>query len=156
MRLLSNKEKKEFIEQLEKTLKIELKIKKEDIYFLEKEKIYLLNKIPIAVKYDNMIIPTIFLIVNLDIFLPYVKVDSGAKDKILTGADVFRPGIIEFSKDIKKNDIVLILSENNELLGIGLSLLDAKEIENIEKGKVIKNVHYYGDKITKLYKELNK
>lgn len=156
MKLLSNKEKRELSRELSNILKVELNIKKENIYFLEEKKVYILNNIPIAIKYDNKIIPTIFLIKNLEISLPYVKVDEGAKSKILKGADVFRPGIIDFDKNIKKDDIVLILSEKDELLGIGISLLDSEEIEKSQKGKVVKNVNYYGDYITKLYKELNK
>ncbi|MEM4680328.1 MAG: DUF1947 domain-containing protein, partial [Nanopusillaceae archaeon] len=152
----SNKEKKELINELERITKTELKIKKEDIYYLENENLYLLKNIPIAIKYENKIIPTIFLLINLEADISYVIVDDGAKDKILNGADIFRPGIIEFDKNIKKGDIVMILSEKNELLGVGISLFDSEEIEKIQKGKIVKLINYYGDKITNLYKELNK
>lgn len=156
MRLLSNKEKRKFIEELEKILKIKLNIEKENIYFLEKEGVYILNNIPIAIKNNKGLIPTIFLINNLEISLPYVKVDDGAKERIINGADIFRPGIIEFDRNIKKDDLVLILSERDELLGIGIALLSSEEIEKTQKGKIIENIHYYGDYITDLYRKLNK
>ncbi|MEM4511230.1 MAG: DUF1947 domain-containing protein [Nanopusillaceae archaeon] len=156
MKVLSNKEKKELIEKLENIFKANLNIKKENIFFLEEYEAYILNNIPIAIKYNDKIVPTIFLIANLEVNLPYVIVDNGAKTKILNGADVFRPGIIEFDKNIKKDDFVLILSEKKELLGIGISLLDSEDINKIQKGKVIQTIHYYGDRITKLYKNLNK
>lgn len=156
MKMLSNKEKKILIEELKKILKIDLDyLKKEDIFFYEDKKIYLCKKIPIAFVYENKIFPTIFLIANLDTQLPYVIVDNGAREKILNGADVFRPGILEFDENIKKDDIVLILSMKKELLGIGTSLMDSDEIKKSNKGRVLKNINYYGDFITKLYFELN-
>jgi len=157
MRLLSNKEKRELINRLEESLKISLdSLKKEQISYDEEMKVYISNKVPIAFLYEDKIYPTIFLILKTEIELPYVVVDDGAKERILNGADVFRPGIIEFSEDIKKGQSVLIISKDNKLLGIGISLMDYEEIKNINKGKVIKNIHYFGDKITELYKELNK
>jgi len=157
MRPLSNKEKRELINKLEEILKIRLDdLKKENILYDEEKRIYIANKTPIAFIYENKIYPTIFLIVNREIDLPYVIVDDGAKEKILNGADVFRPGIVEFSEDIKKDQLTLILSIDNKLLGIGISLMDYNEIKNSNKGKVIKNIHYFGDKITKIYKDLNK
>jgi len=83
----------------------------------------------------------------------YIKVNIGAKEKILNGADVFRPGIVEFS-DFKKDEIILIISEDNKLLAIGRALYDSNDAIKIEKGKIIENIHYYGDKIIKYY--LNK
>jgi len=157
MRFVSNKERREIINKLENILKTSLDdVKKEDILYDEEKGIYIANRVPIAFIYENNIYPTIFLIVNRNIDLPYVVVDNGAKEKILNGADVFRPGIIEFSEDIKKGDIVMILSSDGKLLGIGISLMDYEEIKNSNKGKVIKNLHYFGDKITELYKNLNK
>jgi len=157
MRFISNKEKRELINRLERLLKVKLDdIKKENILYDEEKGIYIANKIPIAFLHENNIYPTIFLIVNRDVSLPYVTVDNGAKEKILNGADVFRPGIIEFSEDIKKGDIVMILSNDGKLLGIGISLMDYEEIKNSNKGRVIKNLHYFGDRITELYKSSNK
>ncbi len=157
MRFLSNKEKRNLIKTLESILKVSIsKLKKKNIIYDEENKLYIVDGIPIAFGYKDKILPTIFIILEIEADLPYIKVDKGAEKKILNGADVFRPGIIEFSEDIKKGDIVLILSEDNKLLGIGVSLMDYNEIKRVEKGKVIKNIHYYGDKITKIYKSLKK
>jgi len=157
MRSLSNKEKRELISKLEESLKVSLEsLKKETISYDEDRKVYISSKMPIAFLYEDKIYPTIFLILKTDTELPYVVVDDGAKEKILNGADVFRPGIIEFSEDIKKGQVTLIISRDNKLLGIGISLMDYEEIKNVNRGKVIKNIHYFGDKITELYKELNK
>jgi len=157
MKFLSNKEKRNLINRLESILKVELnELKKEEIIYDEKFKVYISNKLPIAFEKNDELYPTIFLIAEKDVEIPHIIVNDGAKERILNGADVFRPGIIEFSENIKKGDIVLILSKDNEILGIGISLMDYNEIKNIEKGKVIENVHYFGDKITEIYKSLNK
>lgn len=148
MRYLSNKEKR----NLEKYLKEKYNIDIKDIdriSYDEKIKVYFYDKYPIAFERDE-IYPTIYLISKYQPDMKYVKVNIGAKDKILNGADIFRPGIIEISEDIKKGDIVLIISEDKKLLGIGKALYDYEEIIKMEKGKVIENIHYYGDKISKL------
>ncbi|BFI73085.1 RNA-binding protein [Nanoarchaeota archaeon] len=146
---LDNKRKKELIEKLKNSYKIECdELKKENIFFDEKNNIYIYNKIPIAFIKDNEIYPTIFLINQCGTDMNYIKVNSGAKEKILNGADVFRPGIIEFS-NFRKGEIILIISEDNKLLGIGKALYDSEEAKNMEKGKMVENIHYFGDKITK-------
>jgi PUA domain protein len=148
---LDNKRKKELIEKLKNNYKIECdELKKENIFFDEKNNLYIYDKMPIAFLKDNEIYPTIFLINKYGTDMNYIKVNIGAKDKILNGADVFRPGIIEFS-NFKSGEIILIISEDNKLLGIGKALYDSEEAKKMEKGKIVENIHYFGDKITKYY-----
>lgn len=156
MRPLSNKEKKMLQEILEKEYSIQFrtKLKKENIIFDDESGVYILDQKPIAFIYNGKIYPTLLLILDHDFKIPYVIVDKGAKEKILNGADVFRPGITEIDKDVKKDKAVIIISEDRKLLALGLSLYDYEELQKMTKGKVIKNLHYYGDRIFKLYKKL--
>ena len=156
MRPLSNKEKKMLQEILEKEYSIQFrtKLKKENIIFDDENRVYILDQKPIAFIYNGKIYPTLLLILDHDFNIPYVIVDKGAKEKILNGADVFRPGITEIDKDVKKDKAVIIISEDRKLLALGLSLYDYEDLQKMTKGKVIKNLHYYGDKIFKLYKKL--
>jgi len=154
MKSLDKKSRKNLIEILKNDYKIECeKLKNENIFLDEENNIYIYNNIPIAFIKDNKIYPTIFLINECETNMNYIKVNIGAKEKILNGADVFRPGIVEFS-DFKKDEIILIISEDNKLLAIGRALYDSNDAIKIEKGKIIENIHYYGDKIIKYY--LNK
>ncbi|MGC9079720.1 MAG: DUF1947 domain-containing protein [Nanopusillaceae archaeon] len=151
---LDKKKKKELINILENKYKIDCnQIKNEDIFLDEKNNLYLYKGMPIAFVKNDEIYPTIFLINDFGTDMNYIKVNKGAAEKILNGADVFRPGIIEFS-DFKKDEVVLIISEDDKLLGIGKALIDKEEAVKLEKGKIIENIHYFGDKITKYY--LNK
>lgn len=147
MRNLTNKETRNLLKILREEYKINID-KLENLKYDEKNKIYYLYNTPIAFERDK-IYPTVFLLNKYESDMKYVKVNLGAKEKILNGADIFRPGIIEMSNDIRKGDIILIISEDNLLLGIGRALYDYEEIIKMEKGKVIENIHYYGDKISK-------
>ena len=76
--------------------------------------------------------------------------DSGYSD-IVSGADVMRPGIVEFDENIKKGDVVIVKEEGyGKPIAIGKALWDGEEFKTKEKGKCVKNLHYIGDKIWKL------
>ncbi|ABU81206.1 RNA-binding protein, containing PUA domain [Ignicoccus hospitalis KIN4/I] len=88
-----------------------------------------------------------------DVEGPSVVVDKGAVPYVTRGADVMRPGIISFEGDFKKGDVVLVRSENLKFpIAVGLALYDKEEAEKMERGKVIKNLHYLGDDLFKLCK----
>jgi PUA domain protein len=87
----------------------------------------------------------------------HVTIDRGAVKFITNGADVMAPGIVEVDPDIKEGDVVWIRDEiNRKPLAIGRALVDAEKMVEKEKerrkGKVIKNLHYVGDKIWNLEK----
>ena len=79
--------------------------------------------------------------------LPRVVVDMGAIRFVCNGADVMAPGITEMD-EFDEGSIVVIRDVNHgKALAIGLANKSSKEIEASKKGKVIKNLHYVGDKI---------
>jgi len=87
----------------------------------------------------------------------HVTIDMGAVKFITNGADVMAPGIVEVDPYIKEGDVVWIRDEiNRKPLAIGRALVDAEKMVEEEKegrkGKVIKNLHYVGDKIWNLEK----
>jgi PUA domain protein len=87
----------------------------------------------------------------------HVTIDMGAVKFITNGADVMAPGIVKVDPDIKEGDVVWIRDEiNRKPLAIGRALVDAEKMVEEEKerrkGKVIKNLHYVGDKIWNLEK----
>jgi len=70
--------------------------------------------------------------------LPFVYVDSGAIPRIKNGSPVFAPGVLAFTSDLQKNSVTAIFDTNKNLIAIGVSQLDAKEMEKAEKGMAIK------------------
>ncbi|MEM0260611.1 MAG: PUA domain-containing protein [Sulfolobales archaeon] len=105
------------------------------------------NVIPLVLEIENLLIPSIHSL-NLGILTThYARVDSGAVPRILGGADVMAPGIIECS-DFNKDDVVGVREpEKNLHILVGMALMSCSEIKNLRKGKAIKNIHYAGDKI---------
>ncbi|MHA1717344.1 MAG: PUA domain-containing protein [Promethearchaeota archaeon] len=94
-------------------------------------------------------------------FIPFARkmnfkcviVDQPAVPYITDGADVMRPGIVEFDSSIKENDIVGIKDEKNRvIIAVGITLYNFDDMMRLTKGKVIKTLHYAGDKLFKLYR----
>jgi|TARA_B110000196_G_C21031099_1_gene607626 malignant T-cell-amplified sequence len=85
---------------------------------------------------------------------PYVQVDMGAVKFMCNGANLMRPGIKKFS-EFSKDDIVCIVEESqNKFLAVGKSEVDSSELENMERGEVLKNLHYISDKSWEISKTL--
>ena len=77
---------------------------------------------------------------------PNVMVDMGAVRFMCKGANVMRPGIKKFS-EFSEGDIVCIIEESqHKFLAIGKSIMSSSEMESMEKGEVLKNLHYISDK----------
>jgi len=77
---------------------------------------------------------------------PNVMVDMGAVKFMCKGANVMRPGIKKFT-EFEKNGIVCIVEESqHKFLAVGKAMVPSSELENMEKGEVVKNLHYISDK----------
>jgi malignant T-cell-amplified sequence len=86
---------------------------------------------------------------------PSIKVDSGSIKFICNGAKILRPGIVEFGS-FNKNDIVAVKDERFEkYISVGLALEDSAIAENLQKGYVIDNLHFVGDKFWDAFKEIS-
>ena len=77
---------------------------------------------------------------------PAVTVDMGAVKFMCKGANLMRPGIKEFT-EFQKDKLVCIVEESqHKFLAVGKSMVSSLELEDMEKGEVIKNIHYISDK----------
>jgi PUA domain protein len=86
---------------------------------------------------------------------PYVMVDMGAVKFMCKGANVMRPGIKKYS-EFQKDDVVCIIEETHQkFLAVGKTLVSSEEMETMEKGEIIKNIHYISDKFWEIGKTLN-
>lgn len=77
---------------------------------------------------------------------PSVTVDMGAVKFMCKGANLMRPGIKEFT-EFEKNKLVCIVEESqHKFLAIGKSIVSSSELDTMDKGEVVKNIHYISDK----------
>ena len=77
---------------------------------------------------------------------PSVTVDMGAVKFMCKGANLMRPGIKEFT-EFEKDKLVCIVEESqHKFLAIGKSVVSSSELDTMDKGEVIKNIHYISDK----------
>ena len=99
----------------------------------------------IAVELSNhLIIPHLTQQAILNCF-PEVTVDMGAVKFVCNGADIMRPGIVDFS-NFKETSFVIIRDQiHKKALAIGLSRLSFDEAIKMERGVIFSNLHYVGD-----------
>jgi len=77
---------------------------------------------------------------------PNVIVDMGAVKFMCKGANVMRPGIKKFT-EFEKDKLVCIIEESHQkFLAVGKAMVSSSELEDMEKGEVVKNLHYVSDK----------
>ncbi|MEM2856467.1 MAG: PUA domain-containing protein [Candidatus Nitrosocaldaceae archaeon] len=130
------------IQKIKKVLSVE--IEKGSILISDEFKIVMIN---------NHILP--FLAdKELLTHFPSIEVDMGAVKAVCNGASIARPGIVRMD-DFKKDDIVVVKDVNHkQCLAVGIALMDKDEAEKLNKGHVIKNLHYISDDFWEIYKEI--
>lgn len=118
------------------------------------EAVFLVNKEPVFAKSKNELFPTLSssaLMSNL----PRVIVNMGAVPYVCNGADVMAPGIVSFEEDFEQNDIVAILDERHKKpIAVTVALYSMEEAKELGRGKVLVNLHYVGDKLWEMIKQL--
>ena len=77
---------------------------------------------------------------------PNVIVDMGAVKFMCKGANLMRPGIKKFTEFEKDNLVCIIEESQHKFLAVGKAMVSSSELEDMEKGEVIKNMHYISDK----------
>jgi PUA domain protein len=81
-------------------------------------------------------------------FFPKVVVDMGAVPYVCKGADVMAPGIRSVNGEFETNGLLIVVDErHNKPLAVGMALVSSEEMKTAKKGKVIKTLHYVGDKL---------
>jgi PUA-domain protein len=113
--------------------------------------LYLIDRRPLLIEYDGWVFPTLRGAIERPFSERHIEVDMGAVAFMVKGADVMRPGIVAVSDDIIAGSPVLITEERHKKpLSIGIALYDSPTIQDMEKGKVVQNLHYVGDEIWNL------
>jgi PUA-domain protein len=105
---------------------------------------------------EDDVIPHLFLLLHHGYgWLPYIVVDEGAVQPISRGADLMRPGIVEFHGEFKEGDILVVVDPKHRLpLAVHRALMDRASAEAARRGRVSKSLHHVGDRFWKLAKTL--
>ena len=108
----------------------------------------LVNGEPYIIMIDNKPYPTLKAALNENLNAKTAVVDMGAVKFMTNGADVMSPGITKADENIQEGNVVLVVEESHHKpLVVGISLITGPEMEENDKGKAIKTLHYIGDDI---------
>src|SRR5262249_38058559 len=85
---------------------------------------------------------------------PFITVDMRAVKFVCNGANIMRPGITTF-QFFSKDSIVVIKDENHlKPLSVGIAVQHSDDAVSKNHGCVILNLHYVGDSLWEVYKEI--
>jgi len=116
--------------------------------------LYAINNVLKLWKSKEGYIPVLTLLLNKQVDLKKIVVDKGAIKYIANSADVMIRGVTKIDPSIKKGDVVVIVDENHDrALAIGKAMLDSKQMEDKNSGKVVKNLHTIQDNVWKFEKK---
>ena len=117
-------------------------------------KVLLINEKPLLARLCGRLLPTLAFDELLSL-LPKIVVDMGAVPHVCNGADVMAPGVVRIHGDFNENDLILVVDERHgKSLAIGVALFNSQTMRSLKQGKVVKNVHYVGDKLWNFVKTL--
>ena len=153
-RFLSKKEKKKLLEELKKIYPNIGFSKNDEVEVLEEKnypEIIIINGVPTFFRYGDLWLPHLkYLLKTGDLFLPRIVIDMGAAKAMLRGADLMAPGIKRIEGEFREGDPVVCVEEKyGKPVMVGIALIDSEKIVSgeIKRGKVVKNIHYVGDKL---------
>lgn len=118
------------------------------VIYSENAKIFVADKTPLVIEFEKgEKIPAIHILNKGLCSIPFAVVDQGAVPRILNGADVMAPGIVEVSQ-FNQGDLVGVREpQKKAFIAVGRALMGSEEIMSTRKGRAIKNIHHVGDKI---------
>lgn len=97
---------------------------------------------------DGKIYPALKFVHGKEALFKKITVDMGAVKFVCSGADVMRPGVKSIDDGISKDDVVIVVDERHgKALSVGVALFGTDEVRCMTSGKVVKNLHWVGDRI---------
>jgi PUA-domain protein len=132
------------------------KVPVERILLDDKSELFLIHDELWLVKLQVAMFPGLPALLADNVQLPQVVVDMGAVSHIANGADVMAPGIFSLDEKLMIDDLAVIIDQKNLVpLAVGRMLLPPTVILETNKGRAIETLHYVGDQLWKLAKELS-
>jgi PUA domain protein len=119
------------------------------------EEIFLVGGEPVFAKSGGRLFPTL-LSAKLLTSMPKVIVNMGAVPYVCNGADVMAPGIVRFEGDFNREEFVVICDERHQKpIAITVALYSSEEAKKLKHGKILRTIHYVGDRLWNAMKQLS-
>lgn len=114
---------------------------------IETAEIFIFGGRPLIARSNGTLFPTL-VFEELFPFFPKMVVDMGAVPYVCKGADVMAPGVVAVKGEFEANKLLFIVDERHgKPLAVGVSLFSSETIKNTNHGKIVRNLHYVGDKL---------
>jgi PUA-domain protein len=149
---LREKEAKSFRLEVSKTLGTDIKQllrSKTGVEVNETEiaEIFIFDGRPLLARSNGVLFPTLYF-EELFSVIPKIVVDMGAVPYVCKGADVMAPGVRAIKGEFEENNLLLVVDERHgKPLAIGVALFGSEDMKALDSGKIVKNIHYVGDKL---------
>jgi PUA-domain protein len=118
-----------------------------EMYETEAAEVFLFDGKPLLAKSDGTLFPTLYF-EEFFAVAPKIVVDMGAVPYVCKGADVMAPGVRTINGTFEKNAILLVVDERHgKPLAVGTALFNSEEMKTHSSGKIVKILHYVGDKL---------
>jgi PUA-domain protein len=149
---LKEKETKIFLLDVSKTLGTDIKQllgskARIEVNETETAEIFIFNGRPVLAKSNGTLFPLLSFEELLSV-IPKIVVDMGAVPYVCKGADVMAPGVRAIKGEFKENDLLLVVDERHgKPLAVGVALFSSEDMKTVSNGKIVKSLHYVGDKL---------
>jgi PUA-domain protein len=150
--LLKEKEAKRFLLEVSKTLGTDIERllgSKTGVEVNETEiaEVFIFDGRPLLARSNGVLFPTLYF-EELFAVIPKIVVDMGAVPYVCKGADVMAPGVRAIKGKFEENDLLLVVDERHgKPLALGVALFGSENMKALDSGKIVKNIHYVGDKL---------
>ena len=150
--LLKEREAKRFLLEVSETLGTDIEQllgSKTGVEVNETEtaEVFIFDGRPLLARSNGVLFPTLYF-EELFAVTPKLVVDMGAVPYVCKGADVMAPGVRAIKGKFEENDLLLVVDERHgKPLAIGFALFGSEDMKALDSGKIVKNIHYVGDKL---------
>ncbi|MCH1770952.1 MULTISPECIES: RNA-binding protein [Metallosphaera] len=141
--LLSQKEAKEFKEKVRNLYGVDLTSDKIEIGKEKRQLFYFVDDV--LSFFGENLTPTLCFLLKHRTNLPWVKIDEGAVKAVARGADLYAPGVVEHSGDVKPGRLLVVKTKLDQPVAIMNTVEGADEALKNKRGKVASALHWIGD-----------
>lgn len=130
---------------------VELLPDKVEIVEKKGEKFVLADGEALIFESENGYFPTVRGALRIKSDKRTITVDKGAIPYVVNGADIMRPGVVAYDREIKAGEHVIVREETHKkAIAIGIALWDGEDFAGKSTGKCAKNLYFVGDDIWNL------
>ncbi len=149
---MKDRDSRKFVQEIIDTLQIDIEQlfgKKVRVEVNETQNgiLFLFNGKPLLARLDGVLFPTLSHEELFSVF-PKIVVDMGAVPYVCKGADLMAPGVVSIIGEFETGQVVIVTDErHNKPLAVGLAKFGSEDLKTRSGGKIVKNLHYVGDKL---------